>query len=114
MTIVGPARLEAVEALQSEIEHDLEIVGATAIEDKLQSEVKETIQELKKSNIKVWMLTGDKKETAISIGFSCGLISKDSERIVLDCDADHAKPLLGNLTSMLHLVHTEKVTILSG
>lgn len=89
-------------------------MGATAIEDKLQSEVKETIQELKKSNIKVWMLTGDKKETAISIGFSCGLISKDSERIVLDCDAEHAKPLLGNLTSMLHLVHTEKVTILSG
>jgi magnesium-transporting ATPase (P-type) len=90
------------------------LVGATAIEDKLQDSVKETIQDLKKSNIKVWMLTGDKKETAISIGFSCGLIDKNSERITLDCDAEHAKLLLENLTSMLHLIHAKKVTIFSG
>ena len=56
----------------------MNIIGATAIEDKLQDSVKETIVDLKKSNIKVWMLTGDKKETAISIGYSCGLIDKNS------------------------------------
>lgn len=80
----------------------------------MQDSVKETIQDLKKSNIKVWMLTGDKKETAISIGFSCGLIDRNSERIVLDCDAEHAKPLLNNLISMLHMIRSQKVTILSG
>lgn len=67
-----------IDQIQSFLERDLNIVGATAIEDKLQDQVKETIQDLKKSNIKVWMLTGDKKETAISIGFACGLIDKDS------------------------------------
>jgi magnesium-transporting ATPase (P-type) len=60
------------------------------------------------------MLTGDKKETAISIGFACGLIDKHSERITLDCDAEHAKNLILNLRSMMHLVNHKKVTILSG
>jgi magnesium-transporting ATPase (P-type) len=60
------------------------------------------------------MLTGDKKETAISIGFSCGLIDQKSERIVLDCDAEHARTLLDNLTSMIHMIKGQKVTILSG
>jgi P-type E1-E2 ATPase len=53
------------------------LIGATAIEDKLQDNVKKTIENLRKANIKVWMLTGDKKETAINIGISCGLISQD-------------------------------------
>lgn len=75
LAIIGPEREEAVDNMQSELEKDLSIVAATAIEDKLQQEVKETIEDLKKSNIKVWMLTGDKKETAVSIGYSCGLIS---------------------------------------
>lgn len=60
------------------------------------------------------MLTGDKKETAISIGFACGLIDQKSERIVLDCDAEHARILLDNLISMIHLIKGQKVTILSG
>lgn len=47
------------------------LIGATAIEDKLQDEVGETIDFCKKAGIKVWVLTGDKIETAINIGFSC-------------------------------------------
>jgi P-type E1-E2 ATPase len=47
------------------------LVGATAIEDKLQDKVGETIASLKKAGIKVWVLTGDKVETAINIGLSC-------------------------------------------
>jgi magnesium-transporting ATPase (P-type) len=43
------------------------------------------------------MLTGDKRETAISIGYSCGLIDSESETIVLDCGPEHAKNLLVNL-----------------
>ena len=49
-------------------------MGSTAIEDKLQYGVPETIDMLIKANIKVWVLTGDKQETAIEIGKSCKLI----------------------------------------
>ncbi len=56
------------------IEHDLELVGSTAIEDRLQDEVKDTVEFMRKANIKVWVLTGDKVETAINIGISAGLL----------------------------------------
>jgi P-type E1-E2 ATPase len=52
------------------IERDLELVGSTAIEDKLQDGVPETIKYIRDAGIKVWVLTGDKVETAINIGFS--------------------------------------------
>lgn len=66
---------EIIKNLYNEIEDELELIGATAIEDKLQREVLETIQALKESGIKVWVLTGDKIETAINIGYSCGLLN---------------------------------------
>lgn len=51
----------------NEIEQDLTLLGATGIEDKLQEEVEETIISLKSAGITVWILTGDKRETAINI-----------------------------------------------
>ena len=63
--------------MQDEIENQLSIVGGTAIEDKLQQEVTETITALKEAGIKVWVLTGDKIDTAINIGYSCGLLNND-------------------------------------
>lgn len=59
------------------IEQDLELLGATAIEDKLQDNVPQTIANLIAANIKVWVLTGDKLETAINIGYSCELLNDD-------------------------------------
>ncbi|KAF7248199.1 Phospholipid-transporting ATPase IA [Varanus komodoensis] len=50
------------------IEKNLQLLGATAIEDKLQDQVPETIETLMKADIKIWILTGDKQETAINIG----------------------------------------------
>ena len=67
-------RDEAVAAVDELIEVNLELVGCTAIEDRLQDEVAETIVFLKKAGIKVWVLTGDKIETAINIGYSAGLL----------------------------------------
>jgi len=58
-----------------EIEKDLHIVGATAIEDKLQTGVPETIATLEKAGIKLWVLTGDKRETAIEIGYSTHVLT---------------------------------------
>jgi magnesium-transporting ATPase (P-type) len=59
----------------AEIEKDLHIVGATAIEDKLQDGVPETISKLEKAGIKLWVLTGDKRETAIEIGYSTKVLT---------------------------------------
>ena len=50
------------------IEKDLVILGATAIEDRLQDGVPQCIADLREANVKVWVLTGDKLETAINIG----------------------------------------------
>ena len=58
-------REEKVAAVDELIEVDLELIGSTAIEDKLQDEVAETIEFMKEVGIKVWVLTGDKIETAI-------------------------------------------------
>ena len=62
-------------AVAYEIEKDLHIVGATAIEDKLQDGVPEVIANLEKAGIKLWVLTGDKRETAIEIGYSTKVLT---------------------------------------
>jgi len=62
-------------ALYAELEQDMDFVGCSAIEDLLQDQVPETIQLCLEANIKVWVLTGDKQETAIEIGKSCNLIN---------------------------------------
>ena len=70
-------RQEAREKAMAEIERDLKLMGATAIEDKLQGGVGGAISSLRQGGVKVWMLTGDKVGTAVNIGFSCELITKD-------------------------------------
>lgn len=96
------------------MEKDMVMVGITAIEDKLQDNVAETIRLLKRANISVWMLTGDKKETAISIGYSAGLIDVDSEKIILDCPAENVEALLTNVESILEVISPNRVLILAG
>ena len=64
-------REDAIELVATEIERDLTLLGATAIEDKLQDGVPDTIANLILGGVKVWVLTGDKQETAINIGYSC-------------------------------------------
>jgi phospholipid-translocating ATPase len=77
-------RQQLVEKAADRIESQLELVGATAIEDKLQKGVPDTIDRLRRAGIKLWMLTGDKRETAINIGHSCRLVKDYSTVIVLD------------------------------
>ena len=60
------------------------LVGSTAIEDRLQEDVKETIEAFKETGIKVWVLTGDKVETAINIGYSCGLLNASMTQFVIN------------------------------
>lgn len=70
-------REEKVSAVYEEIEANLVLVGTTAIEDKLQDGVPQCIANLAAANIKLWVLTGDKQETAINIGYSCQLLTDD-------------------------------------
>lgn len=62
-------RDEKIEEASNEIEQNLRLLGATAIEDKLQDGVPETIADLKRAGIKIWVATGDKLETAIGAFF---------------------------------------------
>ncbi|XP_022440111.1 phospholipid-transporting ATPase IC isoform X1 [Monodon monoceros] len=77
-SIASTNRDEALDKVYEEIEKDLILLGATAIEDKLQDGVPETISKLAKADIKIWVLTGDKKETAENIGFACELLTEDT------------------------------------
>ncbi|KAM7369358.1 hypothetical protein PAMP_013632 [Pampus punctatissimus] len=69
----------ALDRVYEQIENNLLLIGATAIEDKLQEGVPETIAKLAKADIKIWVLTGDKKETAENIGYSCALLTDDMQ-----------------------------------
>ncbi|KAK3847769.1 MAG: hypothetical protein J3R72DRAFT_135790 [Linnemannia gamsii] len=77
-------RQEKLEQVAEVLEQNLDMTGATAIEDKLQDGVPETIDKLRRAGIRLWMLTGDKRETAINIGYSCRLIKDYSSTIILD------------------------------
>ncbi|CAE6401386.1 unnamed protein product [Rhizoctonia solani] len=81
-------REDKIEAISDEIERELRLLGATAIEDRLQDGVPKAIADLKRAGIKVWVATGDKLETAIAIGYSTNLISKDANLIIVRGGAD--------------------------
>ncbi|KAI0374619.1 phospholipid-translocating P-type ATPase [Pilatotrama ljubarskyi] len=92
-TVSLDQREEKVEAVSDEIEHDLSLLGATAIEDRLQDGVPETIADLKEAGIKVWVLTGDKLETAIAIGHSTNLIGRDDNIIIIRGGGEGSTPV---------------------
>ncbi|OBZ69638.1 hypothetical protein A0H81_10594 [Grifola frondosa] len=82
-------RGEALDNAAELIEKDMFLLGATAIEDKLQDGVPDTIHTLQMAGIKVWVLTGDRQETAINIGMSCRLISESMNLVVVNEENAH-------------------------
>ncbi|XP_008782426.2 putative phospholipid-transporting ATPase 9 isoform X2 [Phoenix dactylifera] len=81
--LVSADRDEKIEEAADMIERDLILLGATAVEDKLQVGVPECIDKLAQAGIKIWVLTGDKMETAINIGFSCSLLRQGMNQIII-------------------------------
>ncbi|CDK25006.1 unnamed protein product [Kuraishia capsulata CBS 1993] len=67
---------EMAKVLAQYMEHDLELLGLTGVEDKLQKDVKASIELLRNAGVKIWMLTGDKVETAKCVSVSAKLISR--------------------------------------
>lgn len=77
-------RSDLMDEVAERIEQNLFLLGATAIEDKLQDGVPETIHTLQNAGIKIWVLTGDMQETAINIGMSCKLLSEDMNLLIIN------------------------------
>ncbi|DBA65766.1 hypothetical protein WJX79_001197 [Trebouxia sp. C0005] len=95
-------RDEALAALAVEIEADLEFVGVTAIEDKLQEGVPAAIQSLLDAGMKVWVITGDKQETAINIAISCKLIRHPDSLLICNADSpEEAAQRISDLTAQV-------------
>ncbi|TYH73969.1 hypothetical protein ES332_D05G365900v1 [Gossypium tomentosum] len=78
-------RLDEVAEL---IEKELILIGATAIEDKLQEGVPNCIQTLSRAGIKIWVLTGDKIETAINIAYACNLLNNEMKQFIISSETD--------------------------
>lgn len=108
----------AIDRLMEIIEKDLILLGATAIEDKLQANVGPTISNLLRASIKIWMLTGDKEETAINIAYACQLVDNEMQQYIFNCDlCPTPDTLLKRLAEMQTSVRTDthrKTLIIDG
>nr|CCA23888.1 phospholipidtransporting ATPase putative [Albugo laibachii Nc14] len=99
--------LNEIDKLQDEMEQDLFLIGATAIEDRLQDQVPETMEKLGLAGIKLWVLTGDMEETAINIGYACRLLRNEMHRHIVN--GVHFKSrgaVLRELDRTFHLIYS--------
>jgi len=85
-SLLTKKRKQAIESAETEFEKDLLIVGATAIEDKLQPYVPETIKFFLDAGLQLWLLTGDKRETAVNIAGMSNFLDENSQVFTLDGD----------------------------
>lgn len=107
-TTVGGNRAEELDKAAEIIEHNLVLLGATAIEDRLQDGVPDTIHTLQTAGIKVWVLTGDRQETAINIGMSCKLISEDMTLLIVN--EENSTDTRQNLEKKLAAVESQRAS----
>ncbi|XP_004865984.2 phospholipid-transporting ATPase IK isoform X1 [Heterocephalus glaber] len=114
-------RAQALHQVYNDMEQGLQLLGVTAIEDKLQDGVPETISSLRKGNIKVWVLTGDKQETAVNIGFACQLLTDNmlilearDINVILDSYEEHSKLVMTTSQSLRFQLQTEVAMVISG
>eukprot|EP01012_Entosiphon_sulcatum_P006218 TRINITY_DN1291_c0_g1_i1.p1 TRINITY_DN1291_c0_g1~~TRINITY_DN1291_c0_g1_i1.p1 ORF type:complete len:1838 (+),score=333.22 TRINITY_DN1291_c0_g1_i1:867-6380(+) len=99
-------RAEQIAALAEDIERGLDLVGATAIEDRLQEDVPKTITALRAAGIKIWVLTGDKQETAMNIGYASSIL--DHGMTVMTLDAPDRTTIEANLAEFEKTIARQK------
>ncbi|KZL82759.1 p-type atpase, partial [Colletotrichum incanum] len=107
-------RQEKIETAAETIEQSFNLIGASAIEDKLQEGVPETIDKLRRANIKIWMLTGDKRETAINIAHSARIYQPVSDLFTLDVTKGDLHGQLVALSEDLHSGSVHSVVVIDG
>ena len=67
------------QVVKHHLEHDLELLGVTGVEDRLQRDVKPSLELLRNAGVKIWMLTGDKVETARCVAISARLVARGQQ-----------------------------------
>ncbi|KAG2261346.1 hypothetical protein Bca52824_068425 [Brassica carinata] len=92
-TLVTEDRDALIDAAADKIEKDLILLGSTAVEDKLQKGVPDCIEKLSQAGVKIWVLTGDKTETAINIGYACSLLREGMKKILITLDSPEIETL---------------------
>ncbi|KAI1425482.1 hypothetical protein F5Y12DRAFT_368240 [Xylaria sp. FL1777] len=107
-------RQDKIEDAGEQIEQTLDLVGATAIEDKLQVGVSETIDKLRRANIKIWMLTGDKRETAINIAHSARICRPSSDIFILDSSKGGLESQIRDIVEDLQSGTIHSVVVIDG
>ncbi|XP_022715174.1 probable phospholipid-transporting ATPase 4 isoform X2 [Durio zibethinus] len=93
-TSIGADRETLLENVAEMMERDLILIGATAVEDKLQKGVPQCIDKLAQAGLKIWVLTGDKMETAINIGYACSLLRQGMKQICITANSSDAKEVV--------------------
>lgn len=107
-------RQNLIEAAGALIETSLDLLGASAIEDKLQPGVPQTIDQLRRAHIKIWMLTGDKRETAINIAHSARICLPESEISVLDSTRGDLAGQIGVVLEEIEAQFAHSVAVIDG
>ncbi|XP_076803387.1 phospholipid-transporting ATPase ID-like isoform X1 [Clavelina lepadiformis] len=100
-------RDDRLSAVYEEIERDMILLGATAVEDKLQDGVPETIANLAKANIKIWVLTGDKQETAVNIGYSCNMLTDEMKNVFI-ISGFSSEEVEAKISAAMHEIHASE------
>jgi phospholipid-translocating ATPase len=98
-----------------EVESDLTFLGCTGVEDELQEDVAECLRDFREAGINLWMLTGDKGETAREIGNSCGLFERDDFPIyTVDENEESLEQKLKSIESMVSTIKTHYGFMVAG
>ncbi|KAE8659564.1 putative phospholipid-transporting ATPase 7 [Hibiscus syriacus] len=116
-TSIGTDRETLLEKVADMMERDLILIGATAVEDKLQKGVPQCIDKLAQAGLKIWVLTGDKMETAINIGFACSMLRQGMKQICITAISSDAKNvvkenILLQITNASQMIKLEKIHML--
>ncbi|CAP86630.1 Pc20g13010 [Penicillium rubens Wisconsin 54-1255] len=101
------------------LEQDLELSGVTGVEDRLQRDVKSSLELLRNAGVKIWMLTGDKVETARCVAISAKLVSRGQyihtvTKVTDKSTAQEALDFLRNKTDCCLLIDGESLNLMLG
>ena len=104
-------------AVKDHLEHDLELLGVTGVEDRLQKDVKPSLELLRNAGVKIWMLTGDKVETARCVAVSARLVARGQHIQVITklrhkAQAQDALDVLKNKIDSCLLIDGESLTLM--
>ncbi|KAL4884044.1 hypothetical protein BJY04DRAFT_226291 [Aspergillus karnatakaensis] len=99
------------------LEHDLELLGVTGVEDRLQRDVKPSLELLRNAGVKIWMLTGDKVETARCVAISAKLVARGQyihtvAKVKDKSGAQEALDFLRNKTDCCLLIDGESLALM--